>query len=131
MASSLANSPFRNNRSRVVLIVVYASPRDGSSSAATCRAEAFPSLTTDPITAASRSPSSIVDRELLRFTGISCFLSQSELSTPVMDSQGPEIRQILQSLSVNLFLDFVVWGTQMFTHCSRLQVSDDVDEFVC
>src|SRR5213593_2635806 len=109
MASSLAKSPLRNNRSRVVLIVVYASPRDGSRSAATCRAEAFPILTTDPITAASRSPSSIIDREGLCCTGISCFLSQSELTlNSSVGLAGPEISQILQRLSLNLFLDLVV-----------------------
>src|SRR5881296_1713538 len=107
MASSLASSPLRNNRSRVVLIVVYASPRDGARSAATCRAEAFPSLTTDPITAASRSPSSIIDRnacagvEYLAFYRNRNLLSTMVIRIPSA-SHGPKVREILQRLSLNL-----------------------------
>src|SRR6266849_10533374 len=46
-------------------MVEYASPREGSRSLATCRAEALPWRRTLPRTAASRSPSSM-DLEMIR-----------------------------------------------------------------
>src|SRR5713101_5971819 len=131
IASSLAKSPLRNSRSRVVLIVVYASPRDGSSSAATCRAEAFPSLPTDPMTAASRSPSSMIDRNsCAALEYLAFYRSRNLLSTLEMDSQGPESSEILQGLTLNLYLNLVVWRTQMLAHGSRLHVSHHVSEFM-
>src|SRR5438445_11568035 len=67
MASSLPSIPFLYSRSRVVLMVEYASPRECSRSLATCRAEALPWRRTLPRTGASRSPSSmdrVGDRQL-------------------------------------------------------------------